>query len=74
MISKYFYQRCAVGTMDLAYPSNKFAFTGVVNDGDVPAIIFKLPGLDNKIMSDMVKRDHMFTNTASDFGLLFSKK
>jgi hypothetical protein len=43
-MGKFLYERCAVASLDLAYPANKIMFSEIFNgETDVPAVLIRSP-------------------------------
>lgn len=67
-ISEYFYERCGVSMLDLAYPSNYDTFGGLVN---TPGVILKHPNTVHKMFHhDNIHNDipHFVVENIDDWG------
>lgn len=65
-LSDYFYERCAVGTLDMAYPSNKFTFGYLIED--MPMLLVKKAGRNNKMLQDYIEQDSFVLKDRRDWG------
>jgi len=54
-LADYFKERCAVGTIDLAYPSNTFTFGFLIDD--TPMLFVKEAGVTKTILNEFFERD-----------------
>merc|ERR1739838_984858 len=54
-LADYLKERCAVGTIDLAYPSNTFTFGFLIDD--TPMLIVKNAGITKTILNEYFERD-----------------
>jgi len=54
-LADYFKERCAVGTIDLAYPANTFVFGFLIDD--TPMLIVKEAGIKKTLLNDYFERD-----------------
>lgn len=65
-LSEYFYERCAVGMLDMAYPSNKFSFGYLIED--MPMLLVKKSGRSNKMLQDYIEQDTFVLRDRTQWG------
>lgn len=53
-LSEYFYERCAVATIDLAYPANRFTFGYLIDD--TPMLFVKKAGADITMLNEFFEQ------------------
>jgi len=65
-LSEYFYERCGVGMLDMAYPGNKFTFGYLIED--LPMILVKRAGREFKMLQDYIEQDSFVLRDRSEWG------
>ena len=65
-ISEYFYERCAVGLLDMAYPSNKASFGYLIED--LPMLLVKHAGRDKHILQKHLERGSFVMEDIKSWG------
>lgn len=65
-IAEYFYERCAVGMLDLAYPSNKFTFGYLIED--MPMLLVKKSGRKFKMLQEYIEQDSFVLRDRTEWG------
>lgn len=72
-ISKFFYERCGVGHLDISYPSNKALFGSLLNT-EVPRIIIKKSNALMEKRDNIRRRTTMTINSnVTHWGHIFAK-
>jgi len=65
-LSEYFYERCSVGMLDMAYPSNKFTFGYLIED--MPMLLVKKAGRQNKMLQSYIEQDSFVLRDRKEWG------
>lgn len=66
-IAEYFYERCGVGLLDMAYPSNKATFGYLIED--LPMLLVKHSGRDKHILEKHLERGSFIMQDISKWGM-----
>jgi hypothetical protein len=69
-LSAYFHERCAIGILDIAYPSNAFTFSEVIPT--TPSFLAKRPHRQNKMIRlfhDHLDPNHLHLNPIEEWGV-----
>lgn len=69
-MSAYFHERCAIGMLDMTYPSNNFTFFDIVES--TPSFVVKRPHRQNKMLRlfhDHLDPNHLHLMPISDWGI-----
>lgn len=65
-VAEYFYERCGVGLLDMAYPSNKASFGYLIED--LPMLLVKHSGRDKHILQKHLERGSFVMEDISKWG------
>jgi len=69
-MSAYFHERCAIGMLDISYPSNAFTFSEIIPS--TPSFVVKRPHRINKMLRlfhDHLDPNHLHLMPLDDWGV-----
>merc|ERR1712110_585694 len=65
-LSEFFYERCAVGTIDLAYPSNQFMFGYLIDD--TPMLFVRNSGPETVMLNRYIEKGSFTLKDWNEWG------